>query len=92
VVRVDPSSEDEGWLEESSEPVVAAVVLTCAVVVVSAPIEPSKATTPQASTNDARTAAITRWRIAEIRRARAARRSWAEGMTKMVGAGTESAL
>ena len=67
-------------------------VVACAVVVVSEPIEPLKATTPQASTKDASTAATTRRRIAEMRRARAARRSWAEGMTTIVDATAERPL
>ena len=42
------------------------MVAICATVVVSAPIEPSKATTPQASTNVASAAATTRRRIRRI--------------------------
>jgi hypothetical protein len=100
VVRVDPSSEEDDddvsslEDEESSEAVVdvSVVVVVWAVVVVSAPIEPSNAITPQASANDASTAATTRCRIVAIRRARAARSSWAEGMSTMLGAVAEGAL
>ena len=62
--------------------VVGVVVPVEATVVVSAPIEPSKTTAPQARTKVASVAATTRWRIRRIRRARAASFSWAraEGM------------
>ena len=45
------------------------------VVPVSAPIEPTAAITPNASTKELRAVAVTRRRIARIRRARARRRS-----------------
>jgi hypothetical protein len=52
-------------------------VEACAVVVGSAPIEPSKATTPHASAKAATVPAITRRRMRRMRAARAARSSWA---------------
>jgi hypothetical protein len=87
VLNVEPSSEDDASLLVVSsledEAVVADVVVAvAATVVVSAPIEPVNATTPQASTNVARTAATTRRRSVAMWRARAASLSWgeAEGM------------
>jgi uncharacterized protein GlcG (DUF336 family) len=85
VVSVDESSEDEDVVVSSDvvdEGVAVVVADVEAIVVVSAPIEPSKATTPHASTNVATTAATMRRRSRRIRRARAASFSWAmaEGM------------
>jgi hypothetical protein len=54
---------------DAAESVESVVVVVVALVVV-APIEPSHAITPQASTNVASTAAATRRRIAAIRRVR----------------------
>jgi hypothetical protein len=89
--EVDVSSEDEDVVVSSDDDVdddvvdegVAVVVADVeAIVVVSAPIEPSKATTPHASTNVATTEATMRRRSRRIRWARAASFSWAmaEGM------------
>jgi hypothetical protein len=94
VLNVEPSSEDDvsllvvSLLDElvasvEDEVVVSDVVVAVdATVVVSAPIEPLKATTPQASTNVASREATMRRRSWRIRRARAASFSWAraEGM------------
>jgi len=94
VLNVEPSSEDDVSLLVVSpldEPVASVedevvvsdvVVAVDATVVVSAPIEPLKATTPQASTNVASREATMRRRSWRIRRARAASFSWAraEGM------------
>ena len=78
------SSLDELVVVSVEDEVVVAdvVVAVDATVVVSAPIEPVKATTPQASTNVASREATMRWRSRRIRRARAASFSWAraEGM------------
>src|SRR4051812_9093725 len=52
------------------------------VVAVSAPIEPTAAITPNASTKELRAVAVTRRRIARIRRARARRRSRAISMRR----------
>ena len=65
-------------------------VVACAVVVVSAPIEPSNATMPQASAKAATVPATTRWRILRMRAARAARSSWA--MCTSIGPAAERAL
>jgi hypothetical protein len=65
VVREEPSSEDDEDEDVSVEvvesvSVVVAVVPVDAMVLVVVPIEPSKATTPHASTNVARIEATTR--------------------------------
>ena len=82
--RVVVSSLDELVVVSVEDEVVVAdvVVAVDATVVVSAPIEPVKATTPQASTNVASREATMRRRSWRIRRARAASFSWAraEGM------------
>jgi hypothetical protein len=87
VLKVEPSSEDEDPVSEDVsvelvESVDVVLVPVEATVVDSAPIEPSKATTPHASTNVARIEATTRRRRERTRRARAASLSWAmaEGM------------
>ena len=71
-------------------PAILVAIVAVLAVVVSAPIEPSHATTPQNRTNDATTAATTRWRIAVTRRARAARSSAAEGMRITIAPAAES--
>jgi hypothetical protein len=83
-------------VDESVEEVVVSDVEVAvdATVVVSAPIEPSKATTPHARTKAARTDATMRRRSRRIRRARAASFSWAmaEGMPVTIGSPAESRL
>jgi hypothetical protein len=76
----DPESELELELElvpVDDDELVVVAVLGCVEAAVVAPIEPSKAMTPNASANVAIATAATRLRNREIRRARARRRSWA---------------
>jgi len=84
IVAAESSDEDDSSAPDAVLASVEVVVVVDfdATVVASAPIEPSKATTPHASTKVARTAAAMRRRNRRIRQARAASFSWAtaEGM------------